>query len=60
MMKNYKIFFTGYISLLAENEVEAREWAKNDIELLHPKYNANISNLRSIVQEELNKVLEEE
>ena len=60
MMKNYKIFFTGYISLLAKNEVEAREWAKNDIELLHPKYNANISNLRSIVQEELNKVLEEE
>ena len=60
MMKNFKIFFTGYISVLAKNESNAREWAKNDIETLHPKYHANISSLRSIVQEEVAKALEEE
>ncbi len=60
MMNNYKIFFTGYISVNAKDEIQAREWAKNDIKQLHPKYHASISNLRSIVQEELSKVLEEE
>lgn len=60
MMKNYKIFFTGYISVTAEDESKARQWATKDIEVLHPKYHANISNLRSIVQEEVSKALEEE
>jgi len=59
-LNNYKIFFTGYISVTAKDESEAREWARKDIEVLHPKYNVTISNLRSIVQEELSKVLEEE
>ena len=36
-MKNYKIFFTGYISVNAEDEAKARQWASKDIEVLHPK-----------------------
>jgi hypothetical protein len=36
-MKNYKIYFTGYISLLADNETQAKEWAQKDIDVLHPK-----------------------
>jgi len=59
-LNNYKIFFTGYISVTAKDESQAREWARKDIEVLHPKYHANISNLRSIVQEEVSKALEEE
>ena len=50
-MKNYKIFFTGYISTLAKDEKTAHEWAIKDLELLHPKYHANKSCLRTIVQE---------
>ena len=50
-MKNYKIFFTGYISTLAKDEKTAHEWAIKDIEMLHPKYHANIYSLRTIVLE---------
>jgi len=59
-MKKYTVFFTGQLTYFANDEKQAREFAKKDLGLLHPKYKTIVSELRSMVEEEVIKVLEEE
>ena len=45
-MKKYKVFLSGYITYIVDEEDRALALAQDDIKYLHPNFNIDISGVR--------------